>query len=73
LPFSVINALLDFVLEIADLTLPRALVEKIASSLARARSIHRSTPMEYLLKTTKRKKTTKTAPTPVIETGTRQR
>ncbi len=68
LPFSVINALLDFVLEIADLTLPRALVEKIASSLARAQ-VHSSVDaMEYLLKTTKRKKTAKSVPSPVVET-----
>jgi replication initiation and membrane attachment protein len=60
LPFPVINALLDFILEIAELTLPRALVEKVASSLARAQVTSAIDAMEYLLRTTRKKKTPKT-------------
>jgi len=55
LPLSVINALIDYVLEVANLTFPRALVEKVASSLARSRAGGALEAMEYLKKTTRRK------------------
>ncbi|HAV20130.1 MAG TPA: hypothetical protein DCX17_03795 [Firmicutes bacterium] len=56
LPFSVINALIDYVLETANSTFPRSLVDKIAASLARARVTSSIDAMEYLLKTTRKKK-----------------
>jgi len=56
LSFPVINALIDYVLERADLTFPRPLVEKIAASLARAQVTSAIDAMEYLNRTTRRKK-----------------
>ena len=57
LAYPVINALIDYVLERADLTFPRPLVEKIAASLVRAQVTSAIDAMEYLNRTTHRKKT----------------
>jgi len=56
LPLAVINALVDYVLEIAEMTFPRALVEKVAAALARSRVGSALEAMEYLKKTTHKKK-----------------
>ncbi len=58
LPLPVINALIDYVLESANLTFPRPLVEKIAASLARAQVTSAIDAMEYLVKTRKKKSST---------------
>ncbi len=56
LPHPVINALIDYVLEIANLTFPRTLVEKVASSLVRAQVTSAVDAMEYLLSATRKRK-----------------
>jgi replication initiation and membrane attachment protein len=71
LPYPVINALIDYVLETADLKFPRPLVEKIAASLARSQVTSAIDAMEYLLKTNRRKKKApiKEEQTPTEEKG----
>ncbi len=50
LPFPVINALIDYVLQKKNNTLPRAYVEKIASTLAREQISHAIDAMDFLMK-----------------------
>lgn len=50
LPFPVINALVDYVLQKKNNTLPRAYVEKIASTLAREQIAHAIDAMDFLMK-----------------------
>jgi replication initiation and membrane attachment protein DnaB len=50
LSFPVINALIDYVLQKKNNTLPRAYVEKIASTLAREQIVHAIDAMDFLMK-----------------------